>query len=492
MGKNAPGKSPITPQSKKKPGKTPVLVTPESKKPVQKVKSKTPQPVKPLGSTPKPNQTGKLKIPKSEPQVKRKKLVEEIDEELSDDDFDALLEHVSKKEKLLKAGKVKEAIEKAADDVAEDEDDDEMSDVDEDDDEDDGDDDEEEDEDEDEAPPSKRKRSDLDETTFLELVKSDEPETNGEDKRSKSKMKREKAKKLKQLKIDKIKSTMQVEISEDEKRRVDRDLRSLFVKNLPNDCDDAMLRTLSPDIKEVRVHFQHKKRKGVVKKTLLYAFLEFESEATAEKNMVAFKGKKLGDCEIVVDYVGSKSAVNKAGSNKPELTVIDPKKLYVSGFPLTVNKDGLKSLFPTSVDIHLPIRSKTNLPCGYAFVFFASEEQAKAAHKRLHDTEHEGHELVVLFAKKTKDEAGKERKKTKSGDTQANLEAQKATKTKKQESKAETVKKEDVTDDEEDDENDEEGEEDSESGEEDMDDNGDDDEDDDDEDDDDDDDDDDE
>merc|ERR1711962_1888717 len=317
---------------------------------------------------------------------------------------------------------------------------------------------------EEEAPSSKRKRVDSEESPVKEpstkKVKSvDEPEVDGkeEDKRSKSQVKREKAKKIKQLKIEKIKSAMQVELSEDEKRRVDRDLRSLFVKNLPADCDDAMLRTLSSDIKQARLHLNRLNRKGV-KKTVRYAFLEFESEAAAEKNMVEIKAKKLGDCELVVDYVGSKSTVNKTQSTKPEFTNIAPKKLYVSGLPLTVTKDSLKALFPASVDIHLPIRTRTNLPCRYAFVFFSSEVQAKAAHARLNDSEYEGHKLVVLFAKKTRDEAGKERnKKEKSGEAQAKLDKQKkAAKTKKQEVKAEVVKEEVKEDEDDDDDGDEE------------------------------------
>ena len=46
--------------------------------------------------------------------------------------------------------------------------------------------------------------------------------------------------------------------------------------------------------------------------TFRFAFLEFKSEAVAEKNKKLLSGTKLGDRELIVDYVGEKS---KMGTN---------------------------------------------------------------------------------------------------------------------------------------------------------------------------------
>ena len=43
-----------------------------------------------------------------------------------------------------------------------------------------------------------------------------------------------------------------------------------------------------------------------------YAFIEFKDEATAEKNLKLLKGKKVGDSEIVVDFVGEKAQTQPA------------------------------------------------------------------------------------------------------------------------------------------------------------------------------------
>ena len=91
-----------TPKGQKK-EKTPAKV-PSKQDLKAKGKSQTPQPKK-AANTPV-SKKGKEKTPKSEPQIKTKKLKDEIDEELSDEDFENLLAKVAETEKLKRVGKL--------------------------------------------------------------------------------------------------------------------------------------------------------------------------------------------------------------------------------------------------------------------------------------------------------------------------------------------------------------------------------------------------
>jgi len=368
--------------------KSPNTTPKKSKK--DKVKSLTPQSQKKNNaSTPKLSK--KLSTPKSEPPPKHKKLKEEIDEKISDEEFDTVLQGVGEKEKLKRMGKLDISKSEADDDDdageenESDEDEEDEDDDDDDDDDDDGDDSDEEEED----------AEDMD----VDANEEDNNKVVGNKK-----------------KVVAASKQTPVPIQEDEKRRAERDLRSLFIKGLAADVSEDEIRALSKDIVEVRVHisYYHNKfikqtdGKSVKKIRSKYAFIEFSSEAAVETNKPSLEGKKVGDQEIVVDYVGSKS---KHNSNQERVQKdVDPLKLYVTGFPTTITEDGLKSLFPKSISIHMPHRSKSKQPLGFAFVFFGNDKDAKDAHDRLHDSKHDGHQLVVLFARKTNHTAATKRK----------------------------------------------------------------------------------
>lgn len=241
--------------------------------------------------------------------------------------------------------------------------------------------------------------------------------------KTKKKRDRERTRKKKELKAQKVKAAVGPELEADAARREARDARTLFVKNMPANADEAALRALHPAVQAVRIHHQ---RNQQVEKHFSYAFLEFADDAAADAAHAALQGVQVGGKTLVVDFVGAKSTQQKKRtSGRVTESPVDPLKLYVSCLPSTVTAASLKALCPASADVHLPVRAGATL--GYAFIFFSTQAAAKEAHARLSDSEYEGHKLVVLFAKKTKDVAGSRAapRKERSGQAQSHIDEKK-------------------------------------------------------------------
>jgi len=382
-----PVKAQTPPAPAKKDVKSPVPAKKDIKSPANKGKSPTPQgkkktPVK--AQTPpvpvKKNATpvgkkGKGKTPKSEPQAKTKKLKDEIDEELSDEDFENLLAEVAETEKLKQGGKLDFSKAEDDDEEASDVDEDMKSDDDDDDESDDDDDVEEDDESAEEEAPAPVKPAKK-ENGKAKKRPAEDPET---------------SEKMKEI----AKTTQD--------RQAERDVRSLFVKGMPAMTTEKEIEALSKDIIDVRLKVNFVK--GSV--TSVFAFLEFADEKTAEKNLPLLKQKTIKDKSFTVDFVGLKSGRHKSVLSKDEK---DLKKLYITGFSEKCDEDALKNVFPKSSGVHIPKRSKNNRPVGYAFVFFDTEAAAKLAHDNVHNKALDGKKLSVLYAKKSAHQAGDVRK----------------------------------------------------------------------------------
>ncbi|GFW62869.1 multiple RNA-binding domain-containing protein 1 [Trichonephila clavipes] len=156
------------------------------------------------------------------------------------------------------------------------------------------------------------------------------------------------------------------EIFEEAAERRERDLRTLFVGNLPAKTTPNELKALSSDITEV-IH----RRKS-------YCFIRFASEEKADANYKALQGKELKGHLLNVDYMGEKCKNIKKKETKGEISL---ETLYVGNLPVDVTSDELKALSADIEAVCLP--KKCSNPNKFAFITFASKEEAYANYKAL-------------------------------------------------------------------------------------------------------------
>lgn len=80
----------------------------------------------------------------------------------------------------------------------------------------------------------------------------------------------------------------------------------------------------------------------------------------------------------------------------------NPKKLYVGNLPFSTSEEEIKSMFAPYgeiVDVKLITDRYSGRSKGFAFVEFATEDQARAAVEALHDTDMGGRKMAVNIAK---------------------------------------------------------------------------------------------
>jgi len=375
-----------TPKSAKKAVKTPMADTP---RPVLSAKKQNG--IKSAGK-PTPNKKGNAKTPKSEPKKKGKTPVKKVEEEEDDDEEDDDSEIEFNPELM------KKLAEMASDD---DDDEEDMDDDDDDDDEDDEEDDDEDDEDEEgeelmdeeqlkmliKSLKDKKKKPEKNGVKETPAKKGKEPVTNG---------KKEKAA-AKAAPKEEVAAPAPAEVTEASKEQLDRslerDAKTLFVKGLPVNTQEEALKNLSDDIVAVRMR---KRIRRDPKKTVIYAFVEFTSEETAEKNFKTLSETKLEGKEIFVDYMGKKSA-HKSGK-APVVKEVDPKKLYITGFPKETTELEMKQLFPKASEVILLTRGTAKRSLGFAFAKFDDADVCADEMKRVAEKEFKGSKLVVLYA----------------------------------------------------------------------------------------------
>jgi len=192
--------------------------------------------------------------------------------------------------------------------------------------------------------------------------------------------------------------------SEDQVRRKERDLRTLYIrfkdiKKLPESPD--VVKSLHEDIQDVRIN-----RNATDKnKRVRFAYVEFSSEAKCDEAKPLIQ-KKEG---LYVDYVGEKSKNGgkpKGGKGK-NFQQINPTRLFITGLVEGMTDDKLKKLFPKCCKAEIPKGSKRkgNL---YGFVQFDNPADAKSAFeaaKKLTVQSKEGkgaQRITVLYAKVSK------------------------------------------------------------------------------------------
>ncbi|XP_037553968.1 nucleolin [Nematolebias whitei] len=173
--------------------------------------------------------------------------------------------------------------------------------------------------------------------------------------------------------------------------RKERDTRTLFVKNLPFSATADDLKELFEDAVDIRLpQGQNGSNRGI-------AYIEFKSEAEAEKMLEETQGADVQGRSIMVDYVGEKSQkgarVSASGAGPAN------KTLVVNNLAFSATEESLQSAFEKAISIRIPQRD--GRPKGFAFIEFESTDDAKEALENLNNTEIEGRTVRLEYSQKS-------------------------------------------------------------------------------------------
>ncbi|XP_060889790.1 nucleolin [Labrus mixtus] len=184
-----------------------------------------------------------------------------------------------------------------------------------------------------------------------------------------------------EVKLDRARSK---ENSQEGKK--ERDARTLFVKNLPFSATVDDLKEVFEDAVDVRLPpGQNGSNRGI-------AYIEFKSEAEAEKMLEEAQGAEVQGRSIMVDYVGDKS---QKGA-KVGVSAAACKTLVVNNLAFSATEEVLQSTFEKAVSIRIPQRD--GRPKGFAFVEFESTDDAKDALENLNNTDIEGRSIRLEYS----------------------------------------------------------------------------------------------
>ncbi|XP_075386203.1 nucleolin [Tenrec ecaudatus] len=154
----------------------------------------------------------------------------------------------------------------------------------------------------------------------------------------------------------------------------DRDARTLLAKNLPYRVTQDELKEVFEDAVEIRLVSKDGKSKGI-------AYLEFKTEADAEKTLEEKQGTEIDGRSISLYYTGEK------GQNQDHRG--ESKTLVLSNLSYNATEETLQEVFEKATAIKVP-QNQNGKSKGYAFIEFASFEDAKEALSSCNKREIEG------------------------------------------------------------------------------------------------------
>uniref|UniRef100_A0A8C9RBV8 Nucleolin n=1 Tax=Scleropages formosus TaxID=113540 RepID=A0A8C9RBV8_SCLFO len=195
-----------------------------------------------------------------------------------------------------------------------------------------------------------------------------------------------------ELKLDKARSK---ETSLEGKK--ERDARTLFVKNLSFSATQDDLKEVFPEAVDIRIPVGNNgSSRGI-------AYIEFKTEAAAEKMLEEAQGAEVQGRCIIVDFTGEKS---QKGGRAPAVASAS-KTLVVNNLAYSATEDTLQSTFEKAVSIRIP--QNNGRPKGFAFVEFESVDDAKEALESLNNSEIEGRAIRLEFSQNSggKSEGGR-------------------------------------------------------------------------------------
>ncbi|XP_030809919.1 nucleolin [Camarhynchus parvulus] len=181
-----------------------------------------------------------------------------------------------------------------------------------------------------------------------------------------------------EIKLEKAKS--KEAMKEDKK---ERDARTLFLKNLPYRITEDDIKEVFENAVEVRIVMNKDgSSKGM-------AYIEFKTEAEANKALEEKQGTEIEGRAVVIDFTGEKS--------QQEHQKGESKTLIVNNLSYAATEETLQEVFKKASSIKVP-QNNQGRPKGYAFVDFATTEDAREALNSYNNTEIEGRTIRLEFS----------------------------------------------------------------------------------------------
>ncbi|NXQ31955.1 NUCL protein, partial [Alaudala cheleensis] len=181
-----------------------------------------------------------------------------------------------------------------------------------------------------------------------------------------------------EVKLEKAKSK---ETMKENKK--ERDARTLFLKNLPYRLSEDQIREVFENALEVRIVMNKDgSSRGM-------AYVEFKTEAEANKALEEKQGTEIEGRAIIIDFTGEKS--------QQEHQKGESKTLIVNNLSYAATEESLQEVFKKASSIKVP-QNNQGRPKGYAFVDFATAEDAREALNSCNNTEIEGRTIRLEFS----------------------------------------------------------------------------------------------
>ncbi|XP_061054400.1 nucleolin-like [Eubalaena glacialis] len=162
----------------------------------------------------------------------------------------------------------------------------------------------------------------------------------------------------------------------------DRDARTLLAKNLPYKVTQEELKEVFEDAVEIRLVSKDGKSKGI-------AYIEFKTEADAEKTLEEKQGTEIDGRSISLYYTGEKGQSQDYRGGKNSTWSGESKTLVLSNLSYSATEETLQEVFEKATFIKVP-QNQNGKSKGYAFIEFASFEDAKEALNSCNKREIEG------------------------------------------------------------------------------------------------------
>uniref|UniRef100_A0A674C7J8 Nucleolin-like n=1 Tax=Salmo trutta TaxID=8032 RepID=A0A674C7J8_SALTR len=169
-----------------------------------------------------------------------------------------------------------------------------------------------------------------------------------------------------------------------------KDAKTLYVKNISFAATKEDLKKVFDTAVEIRFP------RGIGRPSKGIAYIEFKTEAIAEKVLEEKQGTDVQGRVIVIDFLGEKSQQQKMINPPAEAT--PNNELLVTNLAYTAKEDALRKIFLKAVSVRIP--QSSGKPRGHAFIQFESVEDAKEAMELSLNKEICGRAIGVKFSQK--------------------------------------------------------------------------------------------
>ncbi|CAH1795436.1 unnamed protein product, partial [Owenia fusiformis] len=172
---------------------------------------------------------------------------------------------------------------------------------------------------------------------------------------------------------------------------LNKDEKTLFVKNLPENCTKEELKELFPGAVEIRIPVDR-----VTGDQKRFGFIDLSSAAEVKEAVKDKQGSELNGSALFLDTMGGK----KDGTPKKGARTGGEQSntLFVRNLSYDTTPESLKEAFESCVDARVSTDRETGKPKGFGFIDFASPEDAKTALDENNGIEVDGRAVTLDFA----------------------------------------------------------------------------------------------